>query len=117
FTVISPRYQHKLSCIFHRKRNPYVDDQNREHIVILCHGYLSNRNALFLPQFSRDISDLTTNQFHSVRFDFHGCGKSTSRDEWDYGGYEDEAKDDLRSIVEYLHNKNEKYFIRGLIGH
>ncbi|CAF1498322.1 unnamed protein product, partial [Rotaria sordida] len=87
------------------------------HIVILCHGYLSNKNALFLPQLSRDISDLTTNQFHSVRFDFHGCGESTGRDEWDYGGYENEAKDDLRSIVEYLRNKNEKYFIRGLIGH
>ncbi|CAF3968736.1 unnamed protein product, partial [Rotaria sordida] len=117
FTVISPRYQHKLSCIFHRKRNPYVDDQNREHIVILCHGYLSNKDALFLPQLSCDISDSTTNQFHSVRFDFHGCGESTGRDEWDYGGYENEAKDDLRSIVEYLRNKNEKYFIRGLIGH
>ncbi|CAF3392326.1 unnamed protein product [Rotaria sp. Silwood2] len=117
FTVISPRYQHKLSCIFHRKRNPYVDNQNGEHIVILCHGYLSNKNALFSPQLSRDISDLTTNQSHSVRFDFHGCGESTGRDEWNYGGYENEAKDDLRSIVEYLRNKNEKYFIRGLIGH
>ncbi len=57
FTVISPRYQHKLSCIFHRKRFPFIDDQSREHVVILCHGYLSNKNALFLPQLSRDISD------------------------------------------------------------
>ena len=117
FTVVSPRYQHKLSCIFHRKLNPYVDSQNREHVVILCHGYLSNKNALFLPQLSREIADSNSNQFHSVRFDFHGCGESTGRDEWDYGGYEDEAKDDIRSVVEYLRNTNEKYFIRGLIGH
>jgi pimeloyl-ACP methyl ester carboxylesterase len=117
FTIISPRYQHKLSCIFHRKNSPYIDDQNREHVVILCHGYLSNKNAVFLPQLSRDISAPNTNQFHSVRFDFHGCGESTGREEWSYGGYEDEAKDDLRCVVEYLRNKNEKYFIRALIGH
>ena len=115
FTVISPRYQHKLSCVFHRKTSPYVDDQQREHVVIICHGYLSNKNAVFLPQLARDLSDSTTNQYHSVRFDFHGCGESTGREEWDYGGYEDEAKDDLRSIVEYLRAKN--YFIRALIGH
>jgi alpha/beta superfamily hydrolase len=112
FTVISPRYQHKLACVFHRKKSPYKDNQNREHIVILCHGYLSNKNGLFLPQLSRDLS-----QFHSVRFDFHGCGESTGRDEWDYGGYEDEAKDDLRSVVEYLRNNSKQYFIRALIGH
>jgi alpha/beta superfamily hydrolase len=117
FTVISPRYQHKLSCIFHRKTSPYIDEQNREHVVIICHGYMSNKNAIFLPQLSRDISNSTINQFHSVRFDFHGCGESTGREEWDYGGYEDEAKDDLRSIVEYLRSTNEKYFIRALIGH
>jgi pimeloyl-ACP methyl ester carboxylesterase len=117
FTVITPRYGHKLSCIFHRRNSPYIDDQNREHVVIICHGYMSNKNALFLPQLARDISDSTTNQFHSVRFDFRGCGQSTGRDEWDYGGYEDEAKEDLRSIVEYLRSTSEKYFIRGLIGH
>ncbi|CAF1187185.1 unnamed protein product [Rotaria sordida] len=117
FTIISSHYQHKLSCIFHRKRFPYIDDQNREHVVIICHGYMSHKNALFLPQLSRNISNSDTNQFHSVRFDFHGCGESTGRDEWDYGGYEDEAKDDLRCVVEYLRNRNDKYFIRGLIGH
>ncbi|CAF2520969.1 unnamed protein product [Rotaria sp. Silwood2] len=117
FTVISPRYQHKLSCVFHRKRFPYIDDQNREHVVIICHGYMAHKNTLFLPQLCRDISDSATNQFHSVRFDFHGCGESTGRDEWDYGGYENEAKDDLRCVVEYLRNRSEKYFIRALIGH
>ena len=117
FTVITSRYGHQLSCIFHRKNSPYIDDQNREHVVIICHGYLSNKNALFLPQLSRDISDRNAHQFHSVRFDFHGCGQSTGRDEWDYGGYEDEAKDDLRCIVEYLRNESKKYFIRALIGH
>ena len=117
FIVISSRYQHKLSCIFHRKLSPYTDEQNREHIVIICHGYMSHKNAVFLPELSRKISDSTKNQFHSVRFDFHGCGESTGRDEWDYGGYEDEAKDDLRCIVEYLCSQNEKYFIRALIGH
>ena len=117
FTVISPRYQHKLSCIFHRKTSPYIDDQNREHVVIICHGYMANKNSNFLPQLSRDLSNSTINQFHSVRFDFHGCGESTGREEWDYGGYEDEAKDDLRSVVEYLRSRDEKYFIRALIGH
>ena len=117
FTVLSSRTQHKLSCIFHRKSSPYVDDQNREHVVILCHGYLSNKNAVFLPQLSRDISDSATHQFHSVRFDFHGCGESTGREDWDYGGYEDEAKDDLRSVVEHLRSAKEKYFVRGLVGH
>jgi pimeloyl-ACP methyl ester carboxylesterase len=117
FTVISPRYQHKLSCIFHRKNSPYIDDQNREHVVIICHGYMANKNTLFLRQLSHDISASPTNQFHSVRFDFHGCGESTGRDEWDFGGYEDEAKDDIRSVVEYLRSTNKKYFIRALIGH
>ena len=117
FTVISSRYQHKLACIFHRKTSPYIDDQNREHVIIICHGYLANKNACFLPQLSRDISASSTNQFHSVRFDFHGCGESTGRDTWDFGGYEDEAKDDLRAVVEYLRNQNDKYFIRALIGH
>ncbi|CAF1356032.1 unnamed protein product [Rotaria magnacalcarata] len=117
FTVISPRYQHKLSCIFHRKHSPYIDNQNREHLIIICHGYMSHKNALFLPQLSRDISESTANQFHSVRFDFHGCGESTGRDLWDYGGYEDEAKDDLRYVVEYLRSSSKKYFIRALIGH
>ncbi|CAF0715910.1 unnamed protein product [Adineta steineri] len=117
FTVISPRRQHKLSCIFHRKKSPYIDDENREHIIILCHGYMSNKNGVFLPQLSREISASSTKQFHSVRFDFHGYGESTGRDDWDYGGYEDEARDDLRSIVEYLRNENKKYFIRALIGH
>lgn len=117
FTIISPRYQHKLSCIFHRKRVPYIDNQNREHVVILCHGYMAHKNTLFLPQLARNISDSSANQYHSVRFDFHGCGDSTGRNEWDYGGYEDEAKDDLRCVVEYLRNRSENYFIRGLIGH
>ncbi|CAF1274316.1 unnamed protein product [Adineta ricciae] len=117
FTVISPRFNHKLSCIFHRKTSPYVDDQNREHVVILCHGYLANKNAAFLPELSRGLSDSSVKQFHSVRFDFHGCGESTGREEWDYGGYEDEAKDDLRSIVEYLRSQNNKYFVRALVGH
>lgn len=115
FTVISPRSQHQLSCIFHRKTSPYVDEQQREHVVIICHGYLANKNSCFLPQLARDLSDSNTNQFHSVRFDFHGCGESTGREEWDYGGYEDEAKEDLRSVVEYLREKN--YFIRALVGH
>ncbi len=117
FTVVTPRFQHKLSCIFHRKTSPYIDDQNREHVVIICHGYMSSKNAVFLPQLSRDISNSMTNQFHSVRFDFHGCGESTGRDEWDYGGYEDEAKDDLRSVVEHLRHEKKNYFIRALIGH
>lgn len=118
FTVISPRYQHKLACIFHRKTAPYIDDQNREHVVIICHGYMANKNSNFLPKLSCEISSSSTNQFHSVRFDFHGCSESTGRDEWDFGGYEDEAKDDIRSIVEYLRNSSDKkYFIRALIGH
>jgi len=117
FTVISPHHQYKLSCIFHRKTSPYIDDQNREHVVIICHGYMANKNSVFLPQLSREISDPTAHQFHSVRFDFHGCGESTGRDKWDFGGYEDEAKDDLRCVVEYLRSRNEKYFIRALIGH
>ena len=83
FTVITPRYGHKLSCIFHRKTSPYIDDQNREHVVILCHGYMSDKNRVFLPQLSRDMSSSMTKQFHSVRFDFHGCGESTGRDEWE----------------------------------
>lgn len=115
FTVISPRYQHELSCIFHRKTSPYVDEQQREHVVIICHGYLANKNGIFLPQLASEISDSNGKQFHSVRFDFHGCGESTGREEWDYGGYEDETNDDLRSVVEYLRDKN--YFIRAIIGH
>lgn len=117
FTVITPRFQHKLSCIFHRKHSPYVDDQNREHVVILCHGYLAHKNSAFLPELSRGLSDSSIKQFHSVRFDFHGCGESTGREKWDYGGYEDEAKDDLRSIVEYLRNQEKQYFVRALVGH
>lgn len=117
FTVISPRFNHKLSCIFHRKTSPYIDDQNREHVVILCHGYLANKNSAFLPELSRGLSDCSVKQFHSVRFDFHGCGESTGREEWDYGGYEDEAKDDLRSIIEHLRSQNNKYFVRALVGH
>jgi pimeloyl-ACP methyl ester carboxylesterase len=117
FTVTSPRYPYELSCIFHRKKSPYVDDQNREHVIILCHGYMANKNSAFLPQLSREISGPAAKQFHSVRFDFHGCGKSTGREQWDYGGYEKEAKDDLRSVVEYLRSREEKYFIRGLVGH
>jgi len=111
FTVLTSR-QHKLSCIFNRKTNPYIDDQNRQHVLVLCHGYMAEKNSVFLPQLSRDI-----HQYHSVRFDFHGCGESTGREDWDYGGYEDEARIDLRSIVEYLRNQPENYFVRALIGH
>jgi uncharacterized protein len=117
FHVTSLRTQHRLSCIFHRKSSPYVDDQSREHVVIICHGYMSNKNGVFLPQLSRDMSDANENQFHSIRFDFHGCGQSNGRDDWDYGGYEDEARDDLRSIVEYVRNADRKYFVRALVGH
>lgn len=111
FTVITPRTKHQLSCIFHRKTSPFVDDENREHVVVFCHGYLSNKNGVFFPQLSREL------RYHSVRFDFHGCGQSTGRDGWDYGGYEDETKDDLRTIVEHLRNAEKKYFVRALVGH
>ena len=117
FTVTVPCTQHKLACVFHRVLAPYVDEQNREHVVILCHGYLANKNSVFLPQLSREMSDSVNNRFHSVRFDFHGCGESTGREDWDYGGYENETRNDLRSVVEYIRNSNEKYFVRGLIGH
>lgn len=117
FTVTSSRHPYELSCIFRRKKSPYIDDQNRQHVVIVCHGYLANKDSAFLPQLSREISELGAKQFHAVRFDFHGCGQSTGRERWDYGGYEDEAKDDLRSVVEYLRSREEKYFIRALVGH
>ncbi|CAF0789113.1 unnamed protein product [Didymodactylos carnosus] len=104
---------HKLSCTFHRQRDPYKDEWNREHVVIVCHGYLSEKNANFFPELSSDL-----NQYHSLRFDFHGCGKSDGREQWDYGGYEDEVHSDLRFLVEYLRDdKKHAYFIRGLVGH
>lgn len=80
----------------------------RDFVVILCHGFSSNKNG---KTYTSLVPILNKNNIASFRFDFYGHGESE-------GKFEDitisEAADDIRQAYKFLAAQDYKKF--GLVG-
>lgn len=78
-------------------------------LVILCHGFLGNKDNWFFQALSKKISE---SGYSCFRFDFSGCGDSQ-------GAFEESTIskqiEDIASVVDYFKKKG--YQIFSLIGH
>lgn len=81
---------------------------NKNIIIILCHGFSSNKDSQTFPTLERIFNDKNISTF---RFDFYGHGESG-------GKFEDitisEAVDDILNAIKFL--KNKKFKKIGLVG-
>eukprot|EP00798_Chlamydomonas_sp_ICE-L_P004223 gene4223-14337_t len=72
-----------------------VDVHDSQDVVILCHGYTSNKNGFRMPLIARELA---SKQIGSLRFDFSGNGESGG--DFAFAGYQQEVSD-LRSAVQF----------------
>uniref|UniRef100_A0A0G4FV89 AB hydrolase-1 domain-containing protein n=1 Tax=Chromera velia CCMP2878 TaxID=1169474 RepID=A0A0G4FV89_9ALVE len=93
----------RLPAILQQKIPPCRD------VVILCHGYLANKDYGLMPVLAEQLP------YNTVRFDFHGCGEAEGLEAWSYGGYVDEVDDDLRAMVLFLRSRGLN--VRAIAGH
>ncbi|KEP60966.1 UNVERIFIED_CONTAM: hydrolase, alpha/beta fold family protein [Hammondia hammondi] len=79
---------HKLACIVDIK----YPECNK--VAILCPGLYASKCHVLLTTIAEGLP------VNSIRFDFRGNGESEGDDDWSFGGYVDEAKDDLHAVVD-----------------
>eukprot|EP00922_Rhytidocystis_sp_ex-Travisia-forbesii_P043364 GHVS01064693.1.p1 GENE.GHVS01064693.1~~GHVS01064693.1.p1 ORF type:complete len:113 (-),score=18.29 GHVS01064693.1:123-461(-) len=92
---------HKLSCVISQ---PDDDDDNcateraaaADDVAVLCHGLFCSKDHHLMVHLARNLPIST------VRFDFHGNGDSGGEEKWNFGGYVDEVKQDIRAVVTFL---------------
>ncbi|PFH36798.1 hydrolase, alpha/beta fold family protein [Besnoitia besnoiti] len=94
---------HKLACVVDIK----YPSCNK--VAILCPGLYANKCHALLSTIAEGLP------VNSIRFDFHGNGESEGDNDWSFGGYVDEAKDDLHAVVEACASYN--LDVVCLIGH
>eukprot|EP00201_Polytomella_parva_P016260 CAMPEP_0175054532 /NCGR_PEP_ID=MMETSP0052_2-20121109/9557_1 /TAXON_ID=51329 ORGANISM="Polytomella parva, Strain SAG 63-3" /NCGR_SAMPLE_ID=MMETSP0052_2 /ASSEMBLY_ACC=CAM_ASM_000194 /LENGTH=272 /DNA_ID=CAMNT_0016319237 /DNA_START=108 /DNA_END=926 /DNA_ORIENTATION=+ len=84
-------------------------DTKSEDVVILCHGFASNKNGC---HFERIADELSKKNISSIRFDFSGNGESEGC--FQFGNYYKEVQD-IRSMVLYVRSLRRK--VSALVGH
>eukprot|EP00922_Rhytidocystis_sp_ex-Travisia-forbesii_P050622 GHVS01075215.1.p1 GENE.GHVS01075215.1~~GHVS01075215.1.p1 ORF type:complete len:357 (-),score=130.58 GHVS01075215.1:76-1044(-) len=98
---------HKLSCVISQPEHSKMTEEGE--VAILCHGLFCSKNHHLLLHLAANLPLAT------VRFDFHGNGQSGGDEDWNFGGYQTEVDQDIRSVVLFLRSKQLK--VVALIGH
>jgi len=93
----------KIACnlLFHQdmKSTCMIPLDTSKPVVIVCHGYNSWRNQMFILNLAAKLAEEL--QCHVLRFDFTGNGHSTG--DWSGSNYDGELND-LRSVVDFVQN-------------
>ena len=88
-----------------------LDCQSSDVAIILCHGFNSHKQHIFLPHMAEQLHQKLNATV--IRFDYRGCGDSTGT--FSFTSYEG-LLSDLRCVVSWTRahlNKN----VRSLISH
>ncbi|KAK4793024.1 hypothetical protein SAY86_023459 [Trapa natans] len=99
--VIPNKHGEKLVGLLH--------DTGSKEIVILCHGFLSNKENMTMGNLAAALENEGITAF---RFDFAGNGESEGS--FEYGNYWREAED-LRAVVQHFNAANR--VVRAVLGH
>lgn len=81
-------------------------DSKSKQCVVFCHGLSVDKEELGV--FTKLAPKIVEGGYHTFRFDFRGCGKSTGQNtDFTVTG----ALTDLESVIEYLESQKYQFFI------